>query len=91
MTLDAETALTMTATGGVISLYVSTGGDPGKGWGAEPTGTYPDRVATRLANGKLVHAEGNPATLTLAAGEYVVEVATRAATTLPSYTFTITP
>ncbi len=81
---ETEVSITLTSESGG-ALFVSKG-TPQNDWGTPPNATYEHRVNVRLANGKLLHADGTTVTLTLAPGEtYTVE----AASTSDGGTFTL--
>ena len=63
------------------ALFVSTG-TPNNGWGTVPGAGYAHRVSVRKDNGKLVHDGSNSPTLSLAAGDYTIEVAGSGAFTI---------
>ncbi len=82
---ETEVSITLTSeSGGALFVSKDT---PQNGWGTPPGATYEHRVNVRLNNGKLLHADGNAVTLTLAPGEtYTVE----AASTSDGGSFTLT-
>ena len=55
------------------ALFVSKG-TPNNGWGTQPKGSMEHRLRVRTDNGKLVHQADLTAALTLAPGDYTVEV-----------------